>query len=143
MTALEFRLIAYGLLFLIIVGGSGFLGYHIAARHYQAVMAADRAASEQAVLAQQERTIAAQNAANAASVAAEKQYEDLKASSALVGDELSRSLRAYAYLRRSLMSSKSNTPSGSNATARGPEGDQSLAGLAGQAAKASKQTPQN
>ena len=136
MTALEIRLIAYGLLLALIVGGSGFMGYRISSRHYQALMAADKAAAQQAVLVQQQKVIAAQAAQQAASVAAEKQVEDAKASSALIGDELARSLRSYAYLRRSLLSAAAKPPSGADAATQGTSGPEGIAGLAGQAATA-------
>lgn len=136
MTALEIRLLGYGLLLILIVGGSAFMGYRLSSRHYQALMTADKAAEQQAVLAQQEKVIAARMAQEAASVAAEKQVEDAKASSALIGDELARSLRSYAYLRSSLMSAASKPTADSHASAEGAAGNPGLTGLAGQAATA-------
>jgi len=75
MTALEIRLIGYALVFLAIVGSAFYLGHHVASIHYETLIAADKAAQTQALLAAQQRVIAAQNAQEAAQTAAESEHE--------------------------------------------------------------------
>lgn len=136
MTALELRLIGYGLLALILIGGAGTAGYKLAANHYQREMQAEELAQQSAVAAAQEKTAAVVAQQQAASVAAEKQYDDLKGSATTLGDELASSLRQYAALRRVPVSTPSTAPTEPHAAGQGASGDQGVAGLAGQAAQA-------
>lgn len=134
MTALELRLIAYGLLAFLMLGGSGFGGYQLASHHYERLMAADQLAQQNAVIAAQEKTAAVVAAQQAASIAAEKQYEDLRTSANTLGDQLANSLRQYASLRDAIVSTAGSSAASAHAASKGPSGDQSLTGLAGQAA---------
>ena len=74
MTLLEVKLIAYGLLALILFGGSAWVGAHFTAKHYEAVLAANQAAQQQALIQAQQRVIDAQNAQKAAETAAENAH---------------------------------------------------------------------
>lgn len=136
MTALELRILTYGLAALLLIGTVGTGGYKLASHHYQALMAADRAAESEALTNAQARVIAAQQAQAAASDAAEKQYEHLKADSDALGKRLTDSLRQYSALR-GLIVSQASHPSGS-ADATGPRtgGTPDVAELSGQAASA-------
>ena len=139
MTALEIRLLAYGLLAFLVIGGAGIGGYELAAHHYQRLMALDQIAQQNAVIAANEKTQAVVAQQQAASVAAEKRYEDLQTSASTLGDELTRSLREYASLHRDILSSSSHTTSGAYAAGQGTGSAGSLAGVAGQAAEACEQ----
>lgn len=136
MTALELRLIGYGLLALILIGGAGTAGYKLAANHYQRVMQADQLAQQNAVIAAEEKTAAVVAAQQAAAIAAEKQYDDLKGSATTLGDELASSLRQYAALRRVLVPTAATATAESHAAGQGTSGDPGVAGMAGQAAQA-------
>lgn len=136
MTTLEIRLLAYGLLAFLVIGGAGIGGYELAAHHYQRIMAIDQIAQQNAVIAANEKTQAIVAQQQAASVAAEKRYEDLQTSASTLGDELTRSLREYASLRDRLVPAGSHAPSGAHAAGEGTSGARGLAGMAGQAAEA-------
>ena len=136
MTALELRLIAYGLGALLIIGTVGTGGYKLAAHHYQALMAADKAAQEEALHEADQRVIAAQQAQAAASDAAEKQYENLKADSDALGHRLTDSLREYAALRGLIVSEASHPAGSADAAGQGTQGNPGIADLSGQAASA-------
>ena len=139
MSALEIRLLAYGLLAFLVIGGAGIGGYELAAHHYQRIMAIDQIAQQNAVIAANEKTQAIVAQQQAASVAAEKRYEDLQTSASTLGDELTRSLREYASLRDRIVSASSHAPSGAHAAGEGTSGARGLAGMAGQAAEACEQ----
>lgn len=136
MTALELRLICYGLVFLIIVGGAGTAGYRLATHHYQALMAADTAAQQEALADAQRQVIAAQQAQAAATDAAEKQYENLKANSDALGQRLTDSLRQYAALRSVLVSQAARPATEPHAAGEGSGSPAGIADLAGRAATA-------
>lgn len=136
MTALEIRLLAYGLLASILLGGAAIGGYKLAAHHYQRVMAADQVAQQNAVIAAEEKTQAIEAEQQAAAAAAERRYEDLQASASTLGGELTRSLRQYASLRDRLVPAGAGTAPGPHAAGAQPGGAQGLAGLAGEAATA-------
>jgi len=135
MTALEIRLLAYALLALILLGGAGYVGAHFTALHYERVMAADRAAQTQAILIEQQKTIAAQAAQQAATQAAEKQYEDLKASADATAQRLSDSVRQLAALHSFVLSSPPGSPAQPDATPAESTGPDRLAAAAGRVDK--------
>lgn len=136
MTALEIRLLGYGIFLILIVGGSGVGGYRIASHHYQALLQADRAAQQEALLLQQQKTIAAQAAQASASEAAQRQIEDAKASSVLLGSELAASVRHYAALHSELLSATARPAASADAAGQGTQSDPGLAELAGAATAA-------
>lgn len=75
--ALEIRLIAYGLLALILLGSSAWAGHKLTAMHYEALIARDKAAQDEALQSAQQRVIVAQQAQAAAENKAEKDHEVL------------------------------------------------------------------
>lgn len=75
MTALEIRLIAYGLLAFILISSAGWLGYHLTKTYYVGEIAEDQAAQEKALLSAQQATIAAQQAQKTAEQATETEHE--------------------------------------------------------------------
>lgn len=136
MTPLEMRLICYGLAALLIIGGAGVGGYELAAHHYQRLAAAEQIAQANAVIAQQQKNAALVAQQQAAGVAAEKQYDDLKASATTLGDELADSLREYESLRTHLLPTTASTASEPDAAPAGAGGTEQVATLAGSAATA-------
>lgn len=133
MTALELRLIGYGLAALLLVGLIGGGGYKLASHHYERLMQADRAAQQQAVLVEQQKTIAAQAAQQAATQAAEKQYADLQAHADDLASRLSSSVSDYAKLRGSLVSASATSAALADAARQGAERNSELASLVRQA----------
>lgn len=77
MTALEIRLIAYAILGFILMGGSAWAGHKLTAMHYEALIARDKSAQDEALQSAQQRVIAAQQAQAAAETKAEKDHEVL------------------------------------------------------------------
>lgn len=135
MTQLEIRILAYGLALLLIVGGSIWFGYHFTARHYQALIARDKAAQTQALVDAQAKVIAAQQAQEQATQQAEKQYEDLKAHYDGLSQRLADSVRAYAALRTLIVPKATPAASGPDGAGPGTGSDQRLANLSGLAAQ--------
>lgn len=77
MTALEIRLILYGALVLALIGFGGWSGYRLTRNHYEAVLAADKAAQQDALAMAQRNVIAAQKAQQVATQQAQKDHEAL------------------------------------------------------------------
>lgn len=77
MTALEIRLLGYALLGLLVIGGSGWIGHKLTRMHYEALIARDRDAQDQALQTAQRNVIAAQQAQAAAEQRAEQDHETL------------------------------------------------------------------
>ncbi len=136
MTALEIRLIAYALLALILLGGSGWLGYHFTAAHYERVIAADKAAQSIALQDAQQRYIDEQQARATATQKAEQQYADLKTSYDALSNSLADSVREYTALHSLIVSTAPSTASQPHAGAPRASGDTELADAAGRAAQA-------
>lgn len=136
MTALEVRILAYGLVVLSLMAFGGWSGYRLTRNHYEAVIAADRAAQDKALAQAQAATIAAQQAQAAATQASEKQYAALKASYDGLGARLADSVREYASLHRLILSEGSGPSAEPHAAGTGAGGDSSLAALSGRAASA-------
>lgn len=136
MNPLELRILAYGVLALLFAGGNIWLGYHFTAQHYQALAARDAMARDQAIQIQQQQAIAALKAQQAATAAAEKQYETLKATSDATAQRLSDSLSNYAALRGSLLSTAASTATLADAARQGASRNTELAGLVRQATEA-------
>lgn len=133
MTALEIRLIAYALGFLAIVGVTAWSVHTLDAHHYERLEAADKLAQAAAFQAQQQKTIDDLKAQQAATQAAEKQLETLKAATDGTSRQLSDSVRAYAELRRGLLSATSTAATLADATSKGAQRDSELANLVQQA----------
>lgn len=136
LTGLEVRILAYGLLALALVGGASLETWRLTSSHYQALMTADKAAEQQAVLTQQQKVIAAQTSQQAASEAAQRQVEDAKASAVILGDQFSGVLRQYTSLYRRIVSTPATTSSRPDVSPEESAGDPGLAGVAGQAVAA-------
>ena len=136
MTALELRLIAYGLTALLVIGGSGWAGYTLAAHHYQRIMAQEAADRAKVVEAQQQATIAELKAEQTATEAAEKQYVDLKARSDDLSARLADSVRAYQGLRTGIVSAQASTAALADAARQGAASTGELASLVRQAVAA-------
>ena len=136
MTALEVRIIAYGLAVLGLIGFGGWSGYRLTRNHYEAAIAADRAAQDNVLAQAQAATIAAQNAQAAATRASEQQYENLKASYDGLGARLADSVRELTAIHRSLVSSGPRAPAEPHAASAGAGGDTGIAAAAGRATDA-------
>lgn len=136
MNPLEVRLIAYGILALLIITSSGYAGHKLTAMHYQAVIAEDKAAQDRALQEAQRDVIAAQQVQAAAIQASEKKYEDLKGSYDAISSQLADSVRAYAGLRGGVMSATSSAASAADAASRSAQSASELAGLVQQASNA-------
>jgi septal ring factor EnvC (AmiA/AmiB activator) len=136
MTALEIRLLAYlgaGIAYTaLIVWATVTLTNH----HWERVTAADRLAQAAQVQAQQQKTIDDLKAQQAATAAAEQKYAELKANTAGLSDQLSRSVSEYSALRRGLVSATSSTAALADAARAGAQRDSELAGLVRQATEA-------
>ena len=136
MSPLEIRLIAYGLLAIILMGSSGYAGHKLTAMHYQAIIAEDKHAQDIALQEAQRDVIAAQQAQATAVQASEKKYEDLKGSYDAISTQLADSVRAYAGLRSGVMSATSTAASAADAASRSAQSASELAGLVQQASTA-------
>src|SRR5579859_5820342 len=136
MTLLELRLIAYGILFLGIVGASAWGSYVITSHHYERVMQAERLAQDAALQTHQAKAIADLQAQQAATTAAEKQFETLKAISDGLSQRLADSVSNYASLRGSVLSTATSAAALANAARQGAQRDSQLAGLVRQAVAA-------
>lgn len=136
MTALELRILGYGLIVLGLMAFGGWSGYRLTRNHYEAVMERDRAAQAQALSQAQQATIAAQRAQAAATESSERQYENLKASYDGLGARLADSVRELTAIHRLVLPGTPASPAEPHAAGQGAEGDPDLAGLAGQAAQA-------
>ena len=136
MSPLELRILMYGVLALVFGGGNIWIGCHFTAQHYEALMARDAAARDQAIQTQQQQAIAALTAQQAATAAAEKQYETLKATSDGLSQRLVDSLSNYTALRGGLLSTAANTAALADAARKGAGRDSELAGLVRQATEA-------
>lgn len=136
MTSLEIRLIAYALVALVLLGGSGWLGYHLTAAHYERVIASDKAAQALALQGAQQRVIDAQAALASATQKAEQQYADLKTSYDALSNSLADSVREYTALHSLIVSTVPGATSQSNASTPRAGGDTELADAAGHAAQA-------
>lgn len=73
MNPLEIRIIAYAISALVIFGGIGWLGYHVAQKHYEAILTSEHFAQAQALSQAQAAVIAAQNAQKNAEDKAEQE----------------------------------------------------------------------
>lgn len=129
MTALELRIIAYAIAALVLLGGSGFIGYRITANHYERVIALDKAAQDQAVQAAQRKAISDLEAQQAATQRAETQYATLKNQYDDLGSRLADSVRTYAQLRGGIVSATSTAAAAADAAAQGAERTSQLASL--------------
>ena len=136
MTALEIRLLSYiaaGLLYTgLIIWGTVTLTSH----HFERIEAADRLAQAAQVQTQQQKTIDDLKAQQAATQAAEQKYADLKATTAGLSDQLSRSVSEYTALRRGLVSTAASTAALADAARQGTERDSQLASLVRSATEA-------
>ena len=132
MSPLEIRLIAYA-----IVLGLYTWGIHtLDAHHYERVEAAEKLAQANAYAAQQSQVIASLRTQEAATQAAEKQYETLKATADATAQRFSDSLRAYESLRARAVPAASGPAALTDAAARIPCSDPELDRLSNAAIKA-------
>lgn len=136
MTALEIRLIAYAVLAFVLLGLSGYLGYHFTAAHYERVIALRDAAEARALSASQEKVIAAQAAQAEATQKAETQYESLKSNYDSLSGHLADSVREYASLRSVIVSRATGPAAQPDAASPSPSSLDSLAELVRQATAA-------
>lgn len=136
MTALELRLIAYGLAALLLLGGAGWLGYHFTAAHYERVIASDKAAQSVALQDAQQRVIAAQAAQAQATQQAEQKYADLKTSYDALSNDLAHSLQQYAQIHSGIVSATAGTAALADAARESASRTEELARLSGLAAQA-------
>lgn len=136
MTALELRLISYGLAALLLLCGSAWLGCHFTAAHYERVIASDKAYQALALQDAQQKVIAAQQAQQSATQKAEQQYADLKTSYDALSNALADSVRQYTALSGRNLPAASGSPAQPDASSQGTGGDTELANTAGQAAQA-------
>lgn len=132
MTALEIRLIAYAILGLILMGGSAWAGHKLTAMHYEALIARDKAAQDEALQSAQQRVIAAQQAQAAAENKAEKDHEvlvqaDTASRNAILGSV--RSLETALHLGS--LPGAMDHPAQSGGAATGPGSPDGLANLVG------------
>jgi hypothetical protein len=135
-TALEIRILGYALAALIVLGGSFYAGHHVASIHYEARIAADRAAQDKALSDAKDHEIVVLKAQQAATQAAESQYAELKARADNLGGQLADSVRQYASLHSGLLSTAASAAALADATRQGADRDRELAELARQAATA-------
>lgn len=132
MSIIELRALIYvAVLFL---GGWG--GWTLASHHYERLEAVQKLAQDQALQAQQAKAISDLRAQQAATVAAEKQYADLKVTADSSAQQLARSVSEYAALHRSLLSATGAAASLADAASKGAQRDSELAGLVQQAVAA-------
>ena len=128
MPALEIRVIAYGLLALLIVGGCGWGGYTLAAHHYQRLEAVKQLAQDQALQDAQQKVIAAQAAQKTAEDRAnvetlERQKSDTAARDAIAGSLRNTEAAVHAWA----LSSAMVHPAGQIGSATGTGSDPKLA----------------
>ncbi len=130
MTALEIRLIAYALLALILLGGAGWVGHRLTARHYEALIAANKAAQDEALQEAQRDVIAAQAAQAQALQRAEKDHEALVESDTTARNAVLGSVRNLeTALRLGPVSGSVDHPGQSVGTAASPPGADELGNL--------------
>lgn len=132
MTPLEIRAIITVVLALL----SGWGGYTLASHHYERLMAADRIAQDSALQIAQQKSIAELQAQQSATVAAENQYAALKVTSDQLSTTLADSVRQYASLRGSVLSTASSTAALADAARQSAASDSELAGLVRSATEA-------
>lgn len=137
MNPLEFRLIAYALVTMLALGGAGWAGHRLTALHYEAMIAKDTEARNQAVQTAKDGVIADLKLQIVATQAAEKKYDDLKAGNVALAQRFADSLRAYQGLRSNGMSAPAGSAAIANAASQGPCSDPELERLSGEAVKAS------
>jgi chlorite dismutase len=116
--------------------GAGWGGYTLASHHYERLMATDRIAQDTAIQAQQVKAIADLQAQQAATVAAEKQYEALKATSDGLSQRLADSVSNYASLRGSVLSTASSAAALADAARASSTSNSELASLVRSATEA-------
>lgn len=133
MPAWEIKLLVY------IVLGLGYTGFvswgsvTLESHHRDRVEAADKLAHASQVEAQQAQSISDLKVQQAATVAAEQKYVDLKAATSGISDQLARSVSEYSALRRGVLSTNASTAALADAARQSAERDSSLAGLVRQA----------
>jgi len=108
-TALEIRLVAYAVLALGLLGSAAYVGHWLTARHYESLIAADRASQDKALQDAQKLVIEVQEAQQEAVQAAEKKYADLKINYAALSDNLARSVQPYSQIHSGLVSATAST----------------------------------
>lgn len=136
MPAWEIKLLVY------IVLGLGYTGFvswgsvTLTNHHWERVGAAEKLAQAAQVQVQQEKTIVELHAQQAATVAAEQKYVDLKAATSGISNQLSRSVSDYSALRRSVLSTASSAAALADAARQSSESDRQLTELVRQATNA-------
>ena len=136
MTALEIRLIAYAISALVLLGGSGFIGYRVTANHYEALIARDRDAQDKALQGAKDQVIAVQQAQQSAIQASEQKYVDLKNSYDALSADLARSVQQYSQIHSGIVSATSSTAALADATRQSAQRTGELTELVRQAASA-------
>lgn len=133
MTALEIRLIAYAVLGLIVLGGAAWGGHKLTAMHYEALIARDKAAQDQALQSAQQRVIAAQQAQQAAEQKAETDHENLVQADTASRNAILGSVRSLeTALHLGSLPAAVDHPSQSGGAATSPSSPDGLAELVGQ-----------
>lgn len=133
MTALEIRLIAYVLAGLFYTGFISWGAVTLTNHHWERVTAAEKLAQAAEVQTQQVKVISDLKSQQAATVAAEQKYVDLKAATSGISDQLSRSVSEYSALRRGVLSTSASAAALADAARQGTQRDTELAGLVRQA----------
>lgn len=129
----EIKLLVY------IVLGLGYTGFvswgavTLTNHHWERVGAAEKIAEAAKVEVQQTKSIADLRSQQAATVAAEQKYVDLKAATSGISDQLARSVSDYSQLRRGVMSTSASTAALADAARQSAERDSSLTSLVRQA----------
>jgi hypothetical protein len=117
------------------LSGAAWTAYKLTSMHYESIIAADQHAQDVALQASQDKAIADLKTQQAATQAAEKQYADLKTTYDGLSGKLADGVRAYAELRRGLVSATSTAAALADAASQGASRDSELAKLSGQAAQ--------
>lgn len=133
MPAWEIKLLVYIVLGL---GYTAFVSWEsvtLESHHRDRVEAADKLAQASQVEAQQAQSISDLKVQQAATVAAEQKYVDLKAATSGISDQLARSVSEYSSLRRGVLSTNASTAALADAARQSAERDSGLTSLVRQA----------
>lgn len=133
MSAWEIKLLVY------IIFGLGYTAFvswgsvTLESHHRDRIEAAEKLAQAAKVQSQQIKSIADLKVQQAATVAAEQKYVDLKAITSGISDQLARSVSEYSALRRGILSTNASTTALADAARQSAERNTQLAGLVRQA----------
>lgn len=133
MSAWEIKLLVY------IIFGLGYTAFvswgsvTLESHHRDRIEAAEKLAQAAEVQSQQIKSIADLKVQQAATVAAEQKYVDLKAITSGISDQLARSVSEYSALRRGILSTNASTTALADAARQSAERNTQLAGLVRQA----------